>query len=130
MVERVSQEVELLRRAYERVELDPDHGWVIIGDVPLEPGWNRSRTDVLLKFPPGFPTTPPDNFWTEAGLCLADGGEPGNSSSDGEIAGRSWRLFSFHLVDPGEWRPHQDIEKGHNLLTYLSGVQQRLREAS
>jgi hypothetical protein len=33
-------------------------------------------------------------------------------------------------VDANEWKPSPDVEKGHNLLTFLQGVEQRLSEVN
>ena len=128
MTERLKVEVGLLRKAGWEVETDPESQWVIVKDVPLVTGWNRSETDVLIKIPPGYATTPPDNFYTVADLRLANGSKPGSTAQEEAIAGRTWLTFSFHVEDG--WDPHADPEKGHNLVTYLDAVRKRLSEAN
>lgn len=129
MTARLSREIELLRQVHEEVEADPEGRWVILRGLSLPTGWSRSQADVLVKVPPGYPTTPPDNFFTDADLRLANGARPGNAPQEETIAGRAWLMFSFHL-EQGEWSPHADPEQGHNLISYVDGVTRRLSEAN
>ena len=62
-------------------------------------------------------------------IRLAAGGEPGNTSLSVNQAGRSWRQFSWH-VETGDWRPHAEVLKGHNMLTFLEGLGRCLKEAN
>lgn len=129
MIERRKEELRLVEAKYGELEVDPNFEWFIIKRWGLGPGWNVTDTPVLVLFPPGYPVTPPDNFYTRNDLKLAVGGEPGNTSLNVNQAGRTWRQFSWH-VEAGDWRPHAEILKGHNMLTFLEGVSQRLNEAS
>lgn len=129
MTERLEAEVDLLRKAGWEVEAGPDYQWIVVKQVPLPEGWNQAETDILIKIRSGFPTTPPDNFYAEQDLRLANGNKPSNAPNEESIGGRNWLMFSYHLRD-GEWDPHSELEQGHNLLTYLEGVRSRLSEAN
>jgi len=115
------------RFANRTVEAGPQIEWVLISGWNLAPGWNKSETTVLVLIPPGYPVTPPDNFYADHDLRLAGGTLPSNTSPDQSSLGRTWLLFSYH-VEAGDWRPHSEPLRGHNLLTFLDGVTRRLRE--
>jgi hypothetical protein len=130
VLERRQKELELVEAQFGELEHAPDLSWFVIRRLSLPLGWSKAETSVLILVPPGYPETPPDNFHTVPDLTLAGGGEPGNASSILDHAERRWRLFSWHFEDTNEWRPHAELEHGHNLLTFVLGVQQRLKEVS
>lgn len=125
MLDRREQELALLRDKYGDIEVSPDLDWAIIPSWNLPPGWNKATTPLLIQIPPGYPTTPLYGFGVEPDLRLASGVEPTNATNTLSVAGRQWRQFSFSVED---WRPHADLAQGHNLLTFLIGVDGRLRE--
>lgn len=127
--ERIRREVDLVRHQYGAAEFDSAHGALLIPEFPLPSGWNRSETWVLILVPPGYPTTPPDNFYTDPGLRLASGSPPSNTSAGQRHAGRSCLMFSYHL-ESGDWWPGPEPDDGHNLLTFLAGVARRFEERS
>lgn len=126
---RMEEELKLVKHRYGELEVAPGGEWFIIDEWQLPPGWNKPAVSVLVLVPPGYSATPPDNFYTDNDLRLANGGVPGNASSNQVQAGRQWLQFSYH-VDAATWRPHAQVLKGHNLLSYLDGVGVRLQEAS
>jgi hypothetical protein len=131
VLDRRRKEVELVEATYGEVELGPDLSWIVIRRWQLPAGWNKANTAVLVNIPAGYPVTPPDNFCTDPDLRLANGSMPGNVMGVYEYAGHQWLQFSFHVVDSAsEWHPHAELLDGHNLLTFLTGVKQRLEEAS
>lgn len=129
MIERRKEELKLVEAKYGALEVDPNVEWFIVKVWHLGSGWNMAETPVLVLFPPGYAVTPPDNFYTRNDLRLASGSEPGNTSPNANQAGRTWRQFSWH-VEGGDWKPHAEVLKGHNMLTFLDGVGRRLTEAS
>jgi len=129
MIERRKREVELVAAAYGDLECDPNLEWIIIKHWGLPSGWNKEETAVLVLIPPGYPVTPPDNFYTDNDLRLANEGQPGNTSTNQHQAGRQWLQFSYH-IEGGDWQPHADPLQGHNLLTFLQGIARRLSEVS
>ena len=115
-------DMELLRKRYPRLECGQDLGWFRIGDFALPPGWNREATDLLVIVPPGYPATPPDNFFVRPGLRTAAGAPPGSYTDGRSVLGESWAQFSFHVEG---WSPGED-----SLETFVIAVGRRLRETN
>lgn len=129
MLERRKQEFDLIRTKYGDIEVGPNLEWVIINRYPLPPGWNKAETALLILIRPGYPTTPPDNFFVDNDLRLANDQVPNRASLNQAQLGRTWLQFSYH-VEGSDWKPHADLLEGHNLLTFLLGVEKRLSEAN
>lgn len=129
MLDRRNEEINLLRSQYGDLEVGPNGDWIIVRRWALPPGWNKDETQVLVFIPPGYPPTPPDNFYTDHDLRLKDGRRPGNTSENQRKIDRTWLMFSYH-VDASEWTPHANLLNGHNMMTFLQGVSKRLQEAS
>ena len=125
MLERRKQEFELIRQKYGDIEIGPDMEWVLIKRYVLVPGWNKPEIAILQIIRPGYPKTPPDNFFTDSDLRLANGALPNRATPSNQL-GREWLQFSYHIRDG--WKAHADLLQGHNLLTFLIGVEQRLSE--
>jgi hypothetical protein len=128
MKDRWNAEATLVEAVHGQIETGPDLSWFIITCWALPHGWSKPQTQVLILVPSGYPVTPPDNFYVDEDLRLAGGAMPGSTSPDSQ-AGRQWLRFSYH-IESGDWKPHADPEKGHNLLTFLTGVGKRLKETS
>lgn len=126
---RLLKEFELVRARYGELEIEPDERWFTVKKLPLRSGWNKGAVRVFVAIPPGYAVTPPDNFGTDSDLRLATGAQPANTSLLQDASGHQWLQFSYH-VDAGDWHPHADPTMGHNLLTFLAGVQSRLEELS
>lgn len=124
---RVDDEVDLVRARFPTAEVDPHGQWVLVPDVALPTGWSMDSTPVLVEVPQGYPSTPPDNFYTSPDLKLASGAVPANTSGIRVFDETPWLQFSFH-VEAADWRPHAEIANSHTLVTYLEGVLQRLEE--
>lgn len=124
-MERRLQEIELLRKKYGAVDHGPNLDWVLFRAFPLPAGWNAQFTELLILIPPGYPTTPPDNFYVRNGLKLLGGALPGNYSENQNVLGNSWGQFSFHVQS---WNPSFDFEMGDSLRTFIVGVERRLAE--
>jgi Prokaryotic E2 family E len=121
----------LIEAEYGDLEAAPDHSWLIVKRWALPAGWSKTETALLVNIPSGHPVTPPDNFCTDLDLRLANGGTPDSVMGEYEYAGRRWLQFSYHVTDSeSDWRPHADILRGHNLLTFLLGVKARLGKAN
>lgn len=130
MTDRRKREIELVEEQFGVLDIASDWSWLIIRGYPLPVGWSKSETAILILIPPGYPETPPDNFYTDVDLRLANGAQAEGQSDGPTHAGRQWQQFSWHFVEPAEWQPHVELEKGHNLLTFMNGVVQRLSELS
>jgi len=117
-----------LRERYGEIEYGPSLDWVLVKCFSVPHGWNRKATEVLIIVPPGYPMTPPDNFYVPNGLrIVADGAEklPGNYSENQTVLGGNWAQFSYHAQG---WSPSPDLLEGDNLLTFMLAVEQRLKE--
>ena len=129
-LERRKHEIELLRKKYGELEQGSNQDWILFKRFPMPPGWNRQVTELLLIIPPGYPTTPPDNFYVPNGLrIVADGSEklPSNYSENQTVLGGNWAQFSYHAQG---WNPTPGPLEGDNLLTFMLAVERRLRELS
>ena len=127
MLERRLKEIDLLRKKYGELEHGANIEWVIFKSFKLSSGWNCEVTRLLIIVPPGYPMTPPDNFYVEPGLKLASGSGVTNYSEPVSQLEQTWGQFSYH-VDSGDWKATADILSGHNLLTFMLGVEKRLSE--
>ena len=125
MSERIKRELALVATMYGELDIASDLHWFIIKKWRLIPGWNKEETRVLILIPPGYAVTPPDNFHTDPDLAVKGGAQPGNTSATQPISGQPWLQFSYH-IEASDWQP----ENGHNVLTFLGGVDRRLRELS
>jgi len=120
------RELELVAAEYGELDHGPNIEWLVLCRWQLPSGWNQKETRLLIIIPSGYPVTPPDNFYTDADLRLADGRQPGNTSLASH-QGENWLQFSYHL-ESGDWRPQANLLEGDNLLTFLIGVAARLAE--
>jgi hypothetical protein len=127
-LERRIFEIVLLRKRYGKVEHGANIDWLLFKSFMLPLGWNREHTELLIIIPPGYPITPPDNFYVLNGLRLIVNGAgqvPSNYSENQTILGGSWAQFSYHAQI---WSPAADSLEGDNLLTFILCVEQRFRE--
>jgi len=125
--ERRQQELEFLTRRYGEVDYGPNLDWVLLKQLQLPHGWNCPLAEVLIIIPPGYPMTPPDNFYVRNGILLADGRLPNNYSANQSLLGSSWGQFSFHAE---RWNPTPGIIDGDNLVTFMMAVERRLQETN
>ena len=129
MLERRQQEIELIRREFGDISVGPNLEWIIINRYKLMPGWNKQEIPVLLIIPPGYPTTPPDNFYTDPELRVGQQNTMAGATSIATMLDKQWLQFSYH-VEATDWKPNADLLLGHNLLTFIQGVKQRLSEVN
>jgi E2/UBC family protein E len=127
---RLRAEVQLLAGRYGSVNSDQQDGaWVHVPHFPLPSGWNKREVEILIDIPygnPGYPTVPPDWFWTDRDLRLSDGRNIGhffaqdnyNNFTDRTYLDKGWGHFCVHLTT---WRPSSGLRlrEGHTLLSYL-----------
>lgn len=80
---------------------------VTLPSVALPVGWSKPSTEVRFLVPPAYPFAPPDCFWADGDLRLADGRQPQSSSIAQPIpeAGLAGLWFSWHVV--GSWSPNK-----------------------
>lgn len=129
MLDRRHQEIELLRKKYGQLEYGPNLDWILFKEFQLPAGWNRTSTPLLILIPPGYPVTPPDNFYVPIGFRLSSGVMPSNYNESQSHLGQQWGQFSFHPKTE-DWKPASDILDGDNLLTFMLAVERRLKEVN
>lgn len=118
----VEQQLSEVRKQYPNAEFDVIDGGIrllVVPSTPLVAGWNREDTLVAFQVASGYPQVKLDCFYTDAGLTLANGSEPQNSSLQG-VGSRRLRWFSWHLAT---WDPALA-----SLDRYLRFCERRLRE--
>jgi hypothetical protein len=129
LLDRRQQEIELLRKKYGPLDHGPNLEWVLFKEFTLPPGWNRTTTSLLVLIPPGYPVTPPDNFYVSVGIRLGSGAMPSNYSEGPTHLGQQWGQFSIH-AQKEHWKPSAELLEGDNLLTFMLVVERRLKEAN
>lgn len=76
---------------------------VIIPAWRLPPGYNHSQADLLLRLSAGYPDIPPDMWWFDPAICLANGQAVQATELIEPYLGRTWQRWSRHFV-PGQWQ--------------------------
>jgi hypothetical protein len=126
---RIDQELALLRRYYPELEYREEGRWVRLPRYPVSGElWNCGEADVCFQIPVGFPGQPPYGFFTPMNLELKDGGAIQNETPSAEppFAGQ-WRKFSW---SPPTWRPTADLQSGSNLYNYAATFRYRFEEGA
>lgn len=97
---------------------------VVLPAFPLPAGYDREHTDLLLRLSPGYPDVPPDMWWFNPAVKLANGGAPPATDVRESHLGRTWQRWSRHL-SPGQWRSGID-----SLETFLALIRKELRQTT
>lgn len=92
-------------------ERELPHNVVVDGGVTcvIFPGWelpagyDRPASDLLLRLMPGYPDVPPDMWWFDPGVSLADGRIVPATESVELHLGRQWQRWSRHFT-AGQWQ--------------------------
>jgi len=131
---RIHYEVALAAVRYSRTrsaDFDDESGsWVVIRDFPLPIGYNYETTDILIVLPTNYPQTPPDWFYVDNNLRLADGRRPNhifyqytvhdpntraaNRRIDAPPQRKGWTGCCLHIRT---WKPSANPTEGHSLLS-------------
>jgi hypothetical protein len=129
---RIAYEAALAATRYSKsksVDYDDEEGcWVVIKDFLLPEGYNYTHSDVLILLPSNYPQTPPDWFYVDDNLRLANGQKPShvfydNTSHDPNRAHaqadsppqmKGWTGCCLHIRS---WKPAANPLDGHCLLS-------------
>jgi hypothetical protein len=79
---------------------------LVVPGVSLGPGWSCREATVSVVVPAGYPHVNPDCFYTDAGLRLASGADPGSSYLQavlGAITGGSPGTCPAGIRPPERW---------------------------
>jgi hypothetical protein len=93
---------------------------VVIQGFALPPGFDRSHSDLLLRFNAGYPDVPPDMWWFDPPVRRRDGQPIPATEVVERHLGRSWQRWSRHLAQ-GHW--HSGID---GLESFLALVRKEL----
>jgi hypothetical protein len=108
------------RQLAHEVAVDAGMTCVVFGDWRLPPGYDRDRADLMVRLQTGYPDVPPDMWWFDPPVRLADGrGVPATEVTEQHL-GRSWQRWSRHF-QPGQWQSGID-----GLESYLALIQREL----
>ncbi|MFN3689634.1 MAG: E2/UBC family protein [Fimbriimonadales bacterium] len=141
-LQRIAYEVALAAARYSQTKSadydDEDGSWVVIKDFPLPPGYNYEQTDVLILLPPNYPQTPPDWFYVDDNLRLADGKKPSHvfynetrfdpnrarRAIDAPPQMKGWTACCLHIHS---WKPAANPLEGHSLLSVCELIRGALK---
>jgi hypothetical protein len=96
---------------------------VIFPDFSLPRGFDRSQSNLLLRFSAGYPDVAPDMWWFDPPIRRADGKPIPATEVVEHHLGRSWQRWSRHLA-PGQWRSGVD-----SIESFLALVQRELERS-
>ena len=87
---------------------------------PLPPGYDRASADLLVRLPAGYPDVPPDMWWFDPAIRLADGRTAQATEATERHLGRTWQRWSRHFP-PGQWKSGVD-----SLQSFLALIRREL----
>lgn len=128
-MDRISQELELLRGHFPELEYKEDGQWFLLpkygGPVSI---WTTDEPDICFQALPDYPGQKPYGFYARLPFALADGGEIKNATPSEEppFEGK-WLKFSW---DMPEWKATSDLQSGYNLLNWALSFRRRLEEGA
>lgn len=93
---------------------------VLLSSFEIGRGYDRTCSDLLLRLSPGYPDIPPDMWWFDPPVRLANGSSAPATDCVEQHLGRAWQRWSRHLP-PGQWHPGSD-----SLESFLAVVRQEL----
>lgn len=109
------------RGAQHTVALEGGMICVVLPAFPLPSGYDRPHADLLLRLSPGYPDVPPDMWWFDPPVKLANGASAPATEVRESYLGRTWQRWSRHF-NQGQWRSGVDC-----LETFLALVRKELR---
>ena len=101
-------ETHLRDRGYSyEVTVEANMTCVVLRGWPLPSGYDRATADLLIRVGPGYPDTPPDMWWFDPAVRLANRRTIKATEVMERHLGRSWQRWSRHL-DRGQWQSGVD----------------------
>ena len=126
MTPRLAEEIALLKKRYPDL-VAQDNGWVYIPKYPCPKEWGTTETPVSFLVPAGYPGAPPYAFYIPSGMRF-NGAMPNNCQ---DPAGQQppfpgkWQVLSW---TPESWKPGATVGSGSNLVNWVQGFSERLRQ--
>lgn len=97
---------------------------VVFPGYKLPSGYNRATSDLLLRLQPGFPDVPPDMWWFNPAIRLADGRAVQATEVIERHLGKEWQRWSRHF-NAGQWRSGVD-----SLESFLALIRRELERCA
>lgn len=86
----------------------------------LPEGYDRQQVDLLVRLPSGYPDLPPDMWWFDPPVRLANGTTVPATEATEQHLGRTWQRWSRHF-QPGQWKSGVD-----GLESYVALIREEL----
>lgn len=80
---------------------------VVIRGYPVRSSYSPSRTDLMLRLLPGYPTSQIDMWYFHPPIARTDG-SPIRALVSDNFEGKSWQGWSRHRTGQNPWRPDID----------------------
>lgn len=93
---------------------------VVFPNWALPNGFTNESVSLLVRLQPGYPDLPPDMWWFEPAVQLADGRAIQATDVVEQHLGRTWQRWSRHL-SPEQW--HSGVD---GLESYLALIRHEL----
>ena len=97
---------------------------VVFPGYLLPPGYERSTSDLLVRLRPGFPDVPPDMWWFNPAVRLANGRVVQATEVTERHLGRDWQRWSRHF-NGGQWQSGID-----SLESFLALIRRELERCA
>lgn len=97
---------------------------IVFPGYQLPPGYDRPASDLLVRLNPGFPDVPPDMWWFNPPIHLADGRKVQATEVKERHLGRDWQRWSRHF-NSGQWRSGID-----SLESFLALIHRELERCA
>ena len=97
---------------------------IVFPGYKLPPGYDRAVADLLLRLQPGFPDVPPDMWWFNPAIRLADGRIIQATEVIERHLGKDWQRWSRHF-NAGQWRSGID-----SLESFLALIRKELERCA
>lgn len=127
MIERIPEEVALLRLHYEAVEYEEASGqhWFHVSGFRTPKDWSPDVIAVAFSVTPGYPGAQPYGFYVPEGLRYRGQTPAAHRAPHPPPFPGQWIFLSWQPVG---WRPAADVRTGSNLWAWVRSFQGRLQE--
>lgn len=97
---------------------------IVFPSYGLPCGYDRPASDLLVRLNPGFPDVPPDMWWFNPAIRLANGRVVQATEVMERHLGRDWQRWSRHF-NAGQWRSGID-----SLESFLALIRRELERCA
>ncbi len=112
------------RQIAHEIRVDSGMTCVLFPNYALPPGFDRERSDLLIRLSPGYPDVSPDMWWFDPPVRLANGQALPATEVVETHLGRDWQRWSRHF-DAGQWQSGID-----GLESYLALIRRELERGT